>query len=65
VLKLREADVEHLHVAVGPHLDVRGLEVAAEDDALLVRGLERLGDLVGNRKRLGNRKPVRWLMADS
>ena len=42
--RLREPEVQHLHRAVGADLDVRGLQVAV-DDALLVRGLERLGDL--------------------
>ena len=41
---LREAEVEHLHRACGGELDVRRLEVAV-DDPLLVRGLQRLGDL--------------------
>ena len=41
---LREAEVEELHPAVGRDLDVRGLEVAV-DDPLLVRRLQRLGDL--------------------
>ena len=41
---LRQAEVEHLHVAVGCELDVRRLEVAV-DDPLLVRFLERFGDL--------------------
>ena len=36
------------------HLDVRGLEIAM-DDALLVRGFERLGDLFRDRQRLVER----------
>ena len=38
----------------GADLDVGGLQVAV-DDALLVRGLERLGDLPRDRQRLGER----------
>ena len=45
VHRLREAEVEHLHRAVGADLDVGGLEVAV-DDPLLVRRLERLGHLL-------------------
>ena len=43
--RLCQAEVEHLDGAVGADLDVGGLEVAV-DDALLVRGFERLGDLL-------------------
>ena len=43
--RLGQPEVEHLHGAVRPHLDVRGLQIAV-DDALLVRGFERLGDLL-------------------
>ena len=56
VHRLREAEVEHLHRAVGADLDVRGLQIAM-DDALLVRGLERLGDLLARsaaRRRAGS-----------
>ena len=52
--RLREAEVEHLHRAVGAHLDVRGLQIAM-DDPLLVRGFERLGDLLRDRQRLVER----------
>ena len=41
----RETEVEHLDGAVGSHLDVRGLQIAV-DDPLLVRGFERLCDLL-------------------
>ena len=41
---LRQPEVQHLHHAVRTNLDVGGLEVAV-NDAVLVRGLERLGDL--------------------
>ena len=43
-VNLREPEVEDLDDAVGPDFDVRRLQVAV-DDALLVRGLERVGDL--------------------
>ena len=29
--RLRQPEVEHLHRAVGPHLDVGGLEIAVDD----------------------------------
>ena len=49
--RLGEAEVEHLHAAVGADLHVRGLQIAM-DDALLVRGFERVGDLPRDRQRL-------------
>ena len=39
-----QAEVQHLHGAVGGHLDVGGLQIAV-DDALVVRVLERVGHL--------------------
>ena len=45
---------QHLHRAVRPHLDVRGLQIAM-DDPLLVRRFERLGDLLRDRQRLVER----------
>ena len=51
---LRQPEVQHLDSAVVAHLDVRRLEIAM-DDALLVRRLERLGDLVGDWQRLVER----------
>ena len=57
--RLRQAEVQHLHRAVRPDLDVGGLQVAV-DDALLVRGFERLGDLLRDRQRLVERnRPLR------
>ena len=58
-VRLRQAEVEDLHGAVGPHLDVRGLQIAV-DDPLLVRRFERLGDLLRDRQRLVERdRPAR------
>ena len=51
--RLGEAEVEHFDLAVGRELDVGGLEVAV-DDALLVRFLERRGDLRRDLARLGD-----------
>ena len=51
---LGQAEVEDLHLAVGCELDVGGLEVAV-DDALLVRLLEGLGDLLRDLEGLGDR----------
>ena len=53
--RLRETEVEHLDRAVGPHLDVRRLQIAM-DDAVLVRGLEGVGDLPRDRQSLGDRQ---------
>ena len=55
IRRLREAEVEHLDDAVGPDHDVGGLQVAM-DDALLVSGLERVGDLPRDRQHLGQRQ---------
>ena len=55
VHRLRQTEVEHLHRAVGADFDVRGLEIAM-DDALLVRGFERVGDLARDRQRVGERR---------
>jgi hypothetical protein len=41
-----EAKVQHLHRAIRPHLDVRGLQVTM-DDSLVVRGFERFRNLPG------------------
>ena len=46
-----ESEVEHLDDAIGPDLDVGRLEVTM-DDALVVRGLERVGNLTGDGQRL-------------
>ena len=52
--RLRQPEIQHLHRAVTPHLDIRGLEIAM-DDPLFVRGFERLGDLLRDRQRLVDR----------
>jgi hypothetical protein len=52
--RLRQTEVEHFVCAISPDLDVRRLEIAM-DDAELVRGFECVGDLFGDRQRLGER----------
>jgi hypothetical protein len=47
--RFRQPEIEHLHRAVGPDLDVGRLQIAM-DDAVFVRGLERVGDLLRNRE---------------
>ena len=57
--RLREPEVQHLHRPVRAQLDVRGLEIAM-DDALLVRGFKRFGDLFRDRQRFVDRdRPAR------
>ena len=53
--RLRQAEVEHLHDAVGRDLDVGRLQIAM-DDALLVRRFERVGDLPRDGQRLADRR---------
>ena len=50
----REAEVEHLHRSVGPQLDIRRLEIAMDDSAL-VRRFEGFGDLTRDGQRLVER----------
>ena len=52
--ELRQPEIQHLHGAVGSHLDVGGLEIAM-DDPLLVRRFERFRDLPRDRQRLIDR----------
>ena len=52
--RLREPEVEHFHSAIRRDLDVGRFEIAV-NDALFVRGLERLGDLLRDRQRFVNR----------
>ena len=54
---LREPEVEDLHRTVVADLDVGRLEIAM-DDALLVRGLERVRNLARNRERLLRRRDL-------
>ena len=65
--RLRQPEVEHLHRAVGSDFDVCRLEIAM-DDALLVRGFERVRDLLRDRQRLverdrAPRDPLREIVA--
>jgi len=53
--RLRETEVEHLELPVGPQLDVRGLQVPV-DDAALVGLLEGFGDLTGRVEGLVDRQ---------
>ena len=53
VRDLRESEIENLHAALGAQ-DVAGLQVAV-DDALFVRGVERVQDLPGQFERLSER----------
>ena len=61
--RLRETEVEHLHRAVGAHFDVRGLQIAV-NDALFVRGFERLGDLLRDGQCLVERDRARAMRCD-
>ena len=49
--RLRQAEVQHLHDAVGSHLDIGRLQIAM-DDPFLVRGLERIADLARDGQRV-------------
>jgi hypothetical protein len=55
--RFRKPKVEDLHHAVTAHLDVGWFEIAV-NDPLLVRPFERLGDLLRDRQRLVDRKPL-------
>ncbi len=60
VERLCQAEVQHLDGPVLAHLDVRGLEKVAMHHPGLMRGLQRLGDLLRNRQRLVQRdRPLR------
>ena len=54
----RQAEVEQLHVAVGPHHDVVGLDVAMDDPGD-VRDRQRLGDLARDVDRAVDPDPLR------
>ena len=47
--RLGEPEVQHLHRAVGADFDVRGFQIAM-NDPLLVRGFERVRDLLRDRQ---------------
>jgi hypothetical protein len=49
--RLGEPEIQHFHHAVRPQLDIRRLEITV-DDAVFVRGFERLGDLFRDGQRL-------------
>ncbi len=53
-LHFRQAEVEHFDGAVGFYFDVSRLEIAM-DDVFFVGGLERAGNLAGQRQRF-----VKW-----
>ena len=50
----REAEIQHLDDAIGPHLDIRRLQIAMNDPAL-VRGAEGFSNLSRDEERLLNR----------
>ena len=54
VERLGEPEVENLHRAVGPYLDVRGLQITM-NDALVVGGLQCFSDLARDGERLFDR----------
>ena len=64
---LGETEVEDLDRACGRHFDVRGLEIAV-NDAPFMSGIQRIGDLTGERERSRHRKraahnPVRQCLS--
>ena len=48
--RLRQTEVQHLDLAFRRHLHVGGFQIAV-NDAFLVRGFERLGNLLRDRQR--------------
>ena len=52
--RLRQSEVQHLHRAIRSHLDIRGFQIAM-DDAVFMRGFERVRDLARDRQRLVER----------
>jgi hypothetical protein len=62
-----DPEIQHLHCAVWPYFDVRGFQIAV-NDALLVRGFERVGNLMRDRQCLIERHcpasdPLRQILA--
>ena len=55
--RLREPEIEQFDGAVGSDLDIGGFEIAM-DDALVVRGFERLRDLPRDSQRFVERNPA-------
>ena len=53
---LGEPEIQHLHDAVGRDDDVRRLQIAMHDPALM-RGIQRLAQLTRDRQCLGHRQP--------
>ena len=51
IKRLRQAEIQHLHRAIVADLDVRVLQIAMHDP-LLVRGFQRLRNLLRDRQRL-------------
>ena len=62
--RLRQTEVEDLHDPVGRDLDIGGLQIAV-DDALLVRRVERFGDLPRDGQRLVERMGPRAMRSAS
>ena len=54
-----QAEVEHLHRAVGPDHHIGGFEIAM-DDAARVRGREGVGDGDGDPKRVAEAHALPW-----
>jgi hypothetical protein len=53
--RLCQSEVQYLHRAIGSDLDVRRLQIAV-DDAVIVGGFERVGDLAGDGEHLVQRE---------
>ena len=62
--RLRQSEVQHLHLAVRSDLDVGGLEVAV-DDALLMGGFEGFGNLQGQFQGFFNRDRAGFIRSAS
>src|SRR5262245_27384252 len=51
----RESEVEYLHASIGSEAQIGGLQIAM-DDALLVSGSQRKGNVVADAERVGKRQ---------